>query len=238
MRRGLVYTFSVFLLCVWSYTLRAQLVLHVEPVFGTRALQLGKQQHLSPQGDSLSIETFRFYLSGIRLWYNEKEVYAEKESYHLIDAGDSSTQQVILTVPGLKYDALSFAIGVDSLANVSGAMGGDLDPLRAMYWAWHSGYINAKLEGSSPACPARDHRFEFHIGGYAAPYASPREVKLRLTRQEMTGKNPSHLWLRADAACWFQALDLKTENSILNPSPAAMRMADRYRLMFSLTEAP
>jgi len=239
MRGSLIHSCCVILLCCWSHALGAQqLCLHLKPMFGTRALQPGKQHYMSPGGDSLSIETFRFYISGIRLWHKGKMVYAENESYHLIDAEDSGSQKIVLTVPELTFDALSFAIGVDSLANVSGAMGGDLDPLKAMYWAWHSGYINAKLEGHSLACPTRDHVFEFHIGGYAAPYASLRGVKLGFAERRTTKESPSQLWLRADAACWFQGLDLKTENSILNPSPGAMRMADRYQRMFSITEAP
>jgi hypothetical protein len=36
----------------------------------------------------------------------------------------------------LKYDQIQFQLGIDSLTNVSGAMGGDLDPTKGMYWTW------------------------------------------------------------------------------------------------------
>ena len=85
--------------------------------------------------------------------------------------------------PDLTYDQLAFDIGIDSITNVSGAMGGDLDPTKGMYWTWQSGYINFKLEGTSPDCPARKNEFQFHLGGYAYPNASVQKIALTATGQ-------------------------------------------------------
>jgi hypothetical protein len=57
-------------------------------------------------------------------------------------------------------------------------MAGDLDPIKGMYWAWQSGYINMKIEGKSSSCRTRKNEFQFHIGGYLSPYYAMRKVAL------------------------------------------------------------
>jgi hypothetical protein len=46
---------------------------------------------------------------------------------------------------------IRFLLGVDSARNVSGIQTGALDPARGMFWTWNSGYVMAKIEGSSPS---------------------------------------------------------------------------------------
>jgi hypothetical protein len=140
-----------------------------------------------------------------------------------------------IDVPEGVYDQLSFTLGVDSIANTSGANGGDLDPIKGMYWAWNSGYIMAKLEGRSKACKTLHHAYEYHIGGYMPPYNTARQVTLKL-RQPITAKKgtTNTVQLSADVSKWFSGIDLRSVNSIVIPGKEAMQMADRYTTMFSV----
>ena len=79
-----------------------------------------------------------------------------------------------------RHDKIKFNLGIDSLTNVSGVMGGDLDPTKGMYWTWQSGYINFKMEGSSAVCPTRNHEFQFHIGGYQDPFYAMQTLELEV----------------------------------------------------------
>jgi hypothetical protein len=82
------------------------------------------------------------------------------------------------------FDEIQFSIGIDSLTNVSGAMGGDLDPVNGMYWSWQSGYINFKVEGNSEKSGAVHKDFQFHIGGYLKPFETLQTVILPLKRNQ------------------------------------------------------
>jgi len=78
------------------------------------------------------------------------------------------------------YDSIRFMVGVDSLTSVSGAMGGDLDPTKGMFWTWNTGYIFFKAEGTSPICDTRKNRYVYHLGGYDGQYAAQQWVTLPL----------------------------------------------------------
>lgn len=213
------------------------LVVRVEPVFGAAPLLLDTQAYPTARQGVVTISTFRFYLSGLRVTYTDGTIYAEPASYHLIDADPeaaASCQLILSTAPAKPVRALTFCVGVDSAANVAGALGGDLEPGRGMYWAWHSGYINAKLEGHAPACPAPRHEFAFHIGGFQAPHNALRTVTVAVPAP--TG--PTALVLRADVGQWLEALDLAHTYSVLVPGAAAMACADACARMFTLSSAP
>lgn len=104
-------------------------------------------------------ETARFYLGGFRFLQKGREVFREESSYHLVDWNETWK----LAIP--EYDEMAFLLGTDSLANVSGALGGDLDPTKGMYWTWNSGYINVKLEGTAPMSKGRNSGFWAAPGG-------------------------------------------------------------------------
>jgi hypothetical protein len=123
-------------------------------------------------GDTLTggtvVQTARFYLSDFRFRKQGNEVFREPDSYHLIDMEYPESGQWTLNVQ--EFDEISFNLGIDSLTNVSGAYGGDLDPTKGMYWTWNSGYINVKLEGISPRSKGRNGEFGLHLGGYMPPH--------------------------------------------------------------------
>jgi hypothetical protein len=206
-----------------------QLTLQIHPQFNTEPLLLSSKQYVSAQGDTLRIDRFRFYLSSIQLLMADGTVFKEKESYHLIDAEDEGSLQVKLSdVPRGKIREIQFGIGVDSIKSVSGVFGGDLDPSNGMYWAWNSGYIHAKLEGSSPSCKTHQHAFEFHIGGFSYPNNAIKTVTIAINQ------DADKIILAADAYCWLKNIDLAVTNSVVMPGEESLVIADNYSTMFKL----
>jgi hypothetical protein len=207
-----------------------------KPLFNGKPLLLNKQAYRTTNGDTLFIDAFKFYVSHIKLKIGTNTFFEEKESYHLIDAENDVSQKIILkNIPQDTYTELHFFIGVDSTANVSGAMGGDLDPTKGMYWAWNTGYINAKIEGRANTCKTLHHAFEFHIGGYLPPYKTIREVVIPIQGLDLKTNQNNLLILNAEAGKWFTQTDLSKTNSIVMPCKDAVMMADKYKNMFSLS---
>jgi hypothetical protein len=206
--------------------------LRLKPVFSGKPLILGSYKYGTPKGDTVTIDRFRFYISAIQLFYSDGRTYTESNSYHLVDAEDNESLSFALkNTPVGQINAITFNIGVDSAASVSGALSGALDPVKGMYWAWNSGYINAKLEGTCKQKPGqKQNAFEFHIGGYLAPFYALRSVKLPLEKP-MNAKN---IEIACDAAVWLEEVDLRKENSVVIPGEEAMRVANRYAKMFSV----
>ncbi len=203
------------------------IIIEIKPSFNNKPLILEKEKYHTQNGDSIYIDRFRFYISSLKLYFANGNIFEEKNSYHLIDAEDSLRLFFKLPdVPQEQITKIEFNIGVDSLANVSGALGGDLDPVNGMYWAWNSGYINAKLEGRSKSCKTLHNTFEFHIGGYLNPYKSIQHVSLPLNN------NSNKIILKANAAAWFKNIQLNQTNKIVMPNAQALMMAENYKLMF------
>ena len=134
-------------------------------------------------GDSVQVDVLRFYVAHLNL-FNPSGTSAQLETkWHLIDAGDEKSLRFEYEVD-VATQGLIFQFGVDSLTNDTGIHGGALDPTKGMYWAWQTGYINFKLEGSSANCPAADGGFTYHIGGFLDNLDASREIELLLRRDE------------------------------------------------------
>ena len=205
-----------------------------EPQVSGQVLVLNNQLYHVPEGDSFYLDVLRFYVSDVQL-KGKGILYREQDSHHLIDAEESGSQTVVLkNVPTGCYEMLSFNIGTDSLTNVSGAMGGDLDPTKGMYWAWNSGYINAKIEGRSNACKTLHQAFNFHIGGYLPPNQTLRSIELPL-KQVIVGENALvSVPVCADLGKFFSQIQLSQDNSVMIPSRQATRLADYFKNIFGL----
>ena len=147
-----------------------RLTISFGPVFNKLPLVLEKNYSPMNNPDSFRINSCKFYISGIELLQNAKLIYKEKKSFHLLDAAEAASMTLMLNTPkDVLFNQIKFNIGIDSTTNASGAIGGDLDPTKGMYWTWQSGYINVKLEGQcSNLCKTRNNEFEFHLGGYCS----------------------------------------------------------------------
>lgn len=204
--------------------------LRFRPTFDGQPLVLETQPYTTRQEEKVVITAFRFYVSAVAVEFTDGTRYQEPNSYHLLDAEEVETLTFDLPeAPAKPLRRLTFCVGVDSAASTAGALGGALDPAKGMYWAWQSGYINAKLEGRSPASPDPKHGFEFHIGGYQAPYRTRRAVALPVGEERGTARE---LVIAADAGQWFANTRVAATPSIVQPGAAAAQMADVVAQMF------
>lgn len=203
------------------------LVMNLHLKFGKQDLELNKK-YVSVKKDTLQIDLFKFYISSISVQYSDKTVYSQENSYHLVDIENTNSLQIPLCKnKNSVINKVVFNIGIDSSASVSGALAGDLDPTKGMYWAWQSGYINMKIEGKSSSCKTRKNEFQFHIGGYLKPNYSMRKIVLE-------PKNPtSSIEINVDIASLFSEIAVSKTNSIMIPGKQAMEIADYSTKMFT-----
>ena len=205
------------------------LLVRVQFKFDKSELKL-YSSYISAQKDTLVFDKIKFYLSDFRIVYKDNSESQNANTYHLIDIEDAESHQFSIGSESEKeIIGLKFNIGVDSLASVSGAMAGDLDATKGMYWAWQSGYINFKIEGKSTSCLTRKNKFHFHIGGYLKPYEALRTVTLKCSIKEQNKVN-----LILDLGKLFSEIALKETNTIMIPGEEAVKMADLLPNLFSI----
>jgi hypothetical protein len=198
------------------------------PLFDSSQLTPADNNILYRSGDSLTIETFRFYISDIKFCNNNNVVWAERSGYHLIDASVPSSLTLEIDVPyNIKSNEIHFNLGIDSITNVSGAKGGDLDPSKGMYWSWQSGYINFKLEGTNKRCPSRKNEFQFHLGGYASAFSTIQNITLKTPPAE-------HIYINTNITPFLSNIDITKQYSIMIPGQQAVELSRLAKGIFSI----
>ncbi|RKR80580.1 hypothetical protein BDD43_0704 [Mucilaginibacter gracilis] len=215
-------------------TKTGNIAIHFKNVVNGQELKLNDSLSLykNANGDDFKITTFKYYISNVSLIAKNGDKVAIPDSYFLVNAADSATQnQQIANIPEGKYTGITFTIGVDSLRNFAGAQTGVLDPAKGMFWSWNSGYIFVKLEGESPKSTAKKNRLTFHIGGVKAPNNTIRTFtqKLPKTLKINDGKLPE-LELIANAGALFQGkttVDFAKLNFTMG-GPNSVVVADNY----------
>ena len=210
---------GVLVLCVWFSAFFCQtskkVVINLKSVFGKNNLVLNDSTYFLKNNNTIKFETFKFYISSIELLQNNKVVYKEKNSFHLYTA-DSINKSITLSVPTkLQFDSLKFNLGIDGVTNVSGAMGGDLDPTKGMYWTWQSGYINFKLEGKSSLSTHQKKEFQLHLGGYTQPLNALQTIILSVDNKNSTD-------VVFDVKQFIEEIDLSKQNHIMSPTTQAV----------------
>lgn len=193
-----------------------------------------------PNGDQFNVSTYNYYVTNIVLITDKGARYKEPESYHLAQASDPAS--LLFSIPGVPagtYTAVEFLIGVDSVRNFSGAQSGALDPEHHMIWSWSTGYIMAKMEGTSPQSTMSGNMLSFHIAGYKAPNNVVKKITITLPEPAIvTETKTPHIHLRSDLAAWFTApgfTGFATMSSIGSEGAAANAVAENYSKMFRVT---
>lgn len=198
----------------------------IRPVIGSIDLN-EKQNKFDSRNVSGAIEELRFYISEIALYNKGNLVWKDNVPAHLIDFKDSSSQYIQLNFDEeLKYDELKFNLGIDSALNSSGALGGDLDPTKGMYWSWQSGYINFKLEGST----INKEKFQYHIGGYQYHYNSLQNLVFPINKK----KKNIEIILDLELLLW--GLELREGAKIMRPCSEAVEFSEKLPQIFYTNE--
>jgi len=196
-------------------------------VLGNFSLLLNDTSNLPQTNENLNIETLKFYISKVQLYQIDSLAFEEQLSFHLIDISNPSSLKFSIKIPkNLSYNRIQFYMGIDSITNVSGVMGGDLDPIKGMYWTWQSGYINFKLEGKSKLCKTKNNLFQFHLGGYQIPNSCLQTINL-----EALEEHP--IFIKMDIEKFIKSIDLVKLNHIMSPSAEAVKLSEYLVTCFS-----
>lgn len=212
------YTLYLFIFFSKLYSQDANNTINFDASFNENKLELNKYILLN-KSDSIFIETIKFYISNIKLAIDDSIIFQEPNSYHLIDFENISTKTISLNYPkNIIFNKIIFKLGIDSATNVSGALGGDLDPTKGMYWTWQNGYINFKLEGKSNICQSRNNEFQYHLGGYVYPNNAIQEITLNI-------KNINSLNININLDNLLPYLHLSSKNHIMSPSLESVKLS-------------
>lgn len=202
-----------------------------QPMVGKNILEPGKM-YSSERNRRFSVTTLKFFVSDFRIvLVNGTEI--KSSDCWLIDLEDKESLQRIVPIsrnPAIR--TVHFKVGVPVEANTAGALGGDLDPSSGMYWSWQSGYINFKIEGTSPVCKTHDNEFSFHLGGYKPNEQTTRQIDLHYLQPNTCGK----VVLNIDVSKLLENIDLSNKSTVNIPGVEAVQMADLITKIFSLSE--
>lgn len=185
--------------------------LKFDVLFEDESLELNKNY----TSDSIQFTKLQFYISNLTFLKDSIEVQSFDSIFYLVDMTKNNELNL-----NLDYDFthLSFDLGIDSLTNVSGAFGDNLNPIHGMYWTWQSGYINFKIEGSSPVCKTRKNQFQFHLGGYQFPFNCIQSVKLE-------AHSNKDIVVLLNLEKWMNEIDLATIPYLMSPSELSVRLS-------------
>ncbi len=200
------------------------------PTFNKEEVQLGQSYFLESLNDSVLFETLKFYVSKPENVEGKTLTYNASPKYQLIDLEKPASLEMQVLLPqNSNFNTFRFLLGVDSITNMAGAQGGDLDPTKGMYWSWQSGYINLRLEGKSKSCPARKNVFQYHLGGYQAPFNSAQVVELKTgaTKEMVINMPLDELLTKVDITKNFE---------IMSPGEKAMEFSQVLTTIFSIRQ--
>ena len=215
---------------IYAQIKRDSLVIQIQIKYGASPLESNKKY--MTKTDTLEIETFKFYLSNIEIEFADQSKIKPKNNYHLIDWDNPKSLSIPIAAKQNKViSKVTFNVGIDSIASVSGALAGDLDPINGMYWAWQSGHINMKIEGKSNSCKTRKNQFQFHLGGYLKPNCALRKIEIPIKKNQIAN---GAINIIADIGHLFSKISLKETNSIMIPGKVAMEIADLSAKIFSV----
>ncbi len=201
----------------------------------TAPLSLGTTIYTNAGGELYSLSKFKYYISNIAFVSGTQRT-AIANSYFLID--EAGTKDITLPIPIGNYSKIEFLIGVDSARNTSGAQTGALDPLNDMFWTWNSGYIMAKLEGTSPASTVVNNKIEYHIGGFSGINNVLQNISLSpavggIPTLNIAKSKTSVVEIGVDIDKWFgNSLSIRTNAVITTPGAGARMVSENYKNMF------
>lgn len=229
----------------------ASLSIKFDNFIGSEPVSLNNKTYKNASNEEFNITLLQYYVSNIQLVRKDGSVYTvpQDDSYFLVRESNTASKTITLNnIPKGKYTGISFVIGIDSARSAAeiAYRKGCLDvagEARDMYWAWNSGYIFVKMEGTSAVSTEDEHVFLYHIGlfggiGDKKTLNNIKNANLSFGNEILkvkAGKTMAQVQLKADAS---KIMNGTTTISIAkNPSimggPNSAKIADNYQSMFS-----
>ena len=214
---------------------KSMLTLQIIPVVGEKNWS-PEDTYSNALGETFSIDKCLFYLSNFALQSSSGKWYPIRDSYFLVNISDSSSLQINL--PGNISDVVSiqFLLGVDSAKNVSGIQSGVLDPARGMFWTWNTGYVMAKMEGTSAVSSMPGKKFTYHVGGFAGEQNVAKLIQLAIDKKST---EQHRILLQADLLRWFNGsspLSIAANPVCHVPGKLANQIANNYQFQFRVVQ--
>lgn len=184
-------------------------------------LLLHKKYALRELNDSIVFSKIKFYISDPLIFKNDSLFESPAKRYHLVDL--SNPESLILQTKLEDFDEIQFNIGIDKQTNLDGVRGGDLDPLKGMYWTWNTGYINIKIEGVIYSNDDGVKVFKYHIGGFEPPVNTSQNVSLsKLKNQPIV----------IDMDRFLNSIDFNSDLMVLSPGVTALELSLNFKKSF------
>ena len=210
-----------------------------EAMVDTNSLVFDTQNYVNANLDTFKVSIFKYYVSNVVLTKSDNSTYVVPNSYFLVDHKVTGKNIVTLTgVPIANYKSIQFILGVDSTRNVSGAQEGALAQSNNMFWSWSTGYIFAKMEGTSPQSGNSSKTLAFHIGGFSGANNALKTINLSFgsSTANVSATVTPEVHLKCDLSKWFKGthtITFATQHSIMMPGMNALKIAANYSNMFS-----
>ena len=212
----IILIFLFFIICFSAFSQDARIInVLFSPIINNEVLKINNEIVIdTAQNVKINISKLKFYVSHLGLYKNEKLVWQDNVAAHLMDA--ENDMSIKLTIKNnIDFNIIKFGLGIDSVTNVSGALDGDLDPLKGMYWTWQSGYVNFKLEGTMPDKNWVNQKFEYHLGGYSGENNSYNAIVLK-------SENSDLINIQLDAGKFLSDWYVGAHPNIMSPGKIAV----------------
>lgn len=183
--------------------------------------QLALIFQMKPLSKPFQLDVLRFYITHVVVEYENGEHFVDSTLAYLLDNEIPESYTVNLpNAPNVPVKEVHFRVGTDSVLNVAGVLDGALDPIKGMYWAWNTGYINFKLEGSFDG-----KALEYHIGGYRAPYTTDRPITVAIHSPENK--------INVNLLPWLEKAQAAKIDTMMIPGEKAAWLANNFELIFT-----
>ena len=235
-----IFLFGVLLAAIAS---KAQHSIAFTPMYGAEKWH-PDSSYTNFAGESLQINKCLFYTTGwkaIRSSQNksqEPDTILLSDAHYLMDLNNPNSLKLPFTLPA-NCTQLIFTLGVDSIKNTTGIQSGVLDPANGMFWTWRTGYIMARMQGTSPSANTAGKRFSYDVGGFESPYNTVRTITLNLAEKKgLNSQAKAPHYILTDLSFWFKGkhtISIAQTPNCHNAGKLAMQLADNYQQMFQLS---
>ena len=217
------FIFYLILLC--NFSLFSQVLdfkkNSIEVQIHNTVLLLNKKYTFQKNNDSIAFSNIKFYISNPLVYKNDSLIKTPSKRYHLVDLNDP--ESLVLKTETQNFDKIQFNLGIDKQTNLDGVKGGDLDPLKGMYWTWNTGYINIKIEGVIYSKTDGVKFFKYHIGGFESPMHTSQRVTL-------TKLNNQPIIIEMNKFLSFT--DFSKDLMVLSPGATSVELSSNFKNSF------